>query len=63
MNAIRFGLLLVVVAAAVTALLWLLGYWIIAFAVGIAVLVIGAVVYAATRAGSASRRRHGHLAT
>jgi heme/copper-type cytochrome/quinol oxidase subunit 2 len=63
MGAIRFTVLLVVVAAAATALLWWLGYWIIAFAVGIAVLVLGEVVYLAARAGSASRRGHGNLAT
>jgi heme/copper-type cytochrome/quinol oxidase subunit 2 len=54
----RFGLLLLIVAASTWALLWWLGYWIIAFAVGIAVLVLGGTVYAAARAGSTTGRGH-----
>ncbi len=66
MSGWRFGLALVVAAVGVTALLWWLGYWVIAFAVGVAVLVFGTVVYVAVRAGvrdSGTAGRRGHLQT
>ncbi|HEX9092348.1 MAG TPA: hypothetical protein VF902_00045 [Coriobacteriia bacterium] len=67
MRAIRFGVVLVLAAAAATALLWWLGYWVIAFAVGIAVLVVGGVAYVASRTGARHGRTpdggtHSHLA-
>lgn len=59
MKALTFGVFLVLVAAGATLLLWWLGYWTIAIAVGIAVFVIGAVTYVATHAGTGGgRMRH-----
>ena len=60
MKAPYFLLALVVLAAAAWALLWAVGYWVIAFAVAVAVFVVGGVAYFAVRAGAAGGPRHRH---